>query len=111
MTFVGNWHIYEIEKWNEGSDNIGIQPYIEIDSNNQGEFQFGSVTGGLDGQVVFDAERKQRWEFTWEGSNELDPISGSGWVRIKGPDILEGELRIHQGSRSKFLAKRAEKNN
>ena len=110
MDFVGNWQIYEIEKWNECSFNIGIQPYIEIDFNNQGEFQFGSVTGGLDGQIVVDAG-KQRWEFTWEGSNELEPVSGSGWVRVKEPDLLEGELRIHQGSRSKFLAKRAEKNN
>ena len=108
MDFVGNWHIYEMEMWSEDYFNMEVQAYIEIDDKNQGEFQFGLVTGGLDGRVTDDVEGLKRLEFTWSGSDELDPVSGIGWVRVKEPNILEGELRIHQGDRSKFLAKKPE---
>ena len=42
-----------------------------------------------------------------EGNDECDLACGSGWVRIKGKDLLEGEFRIHNGDSSTFLARRA----
>jgi hypothetical protein len=109
MDFVGTWHIYEMDLWDEDYFNMEVQAYIEIESNNQGDFQFGLVAGGLHGRVVddVDVEGKKRFEFTWSGNDECDPASGSGWVRVKSPNILEGEFRIHQGDDSTFLAKRA----
>jgi hypothetical protein len=109
MDFVGTWHIYEMEMWDEDYFNMEVQAYIEIDSNNQGDFQFGLVAGGLNGRVVddVDVEGKKRFEFTWSGFDECDPAEGSGWVRFKQPDILEGEFSIHDGDDSTFLAKRA----
>ena len=50
---------------------------------------------------------EKRFEFTWEGNDECDPACGSGWVGIKGKDLLEGEFRIHNGNSSTFLARRA----
>jgi len=41
-----------------------------------------------------------------EGNDECDPVYGGGWVRIKGKDLLEGEIRIHNGDSSIFLARR-----
>ncbi|WP_257790623.1 hypothetical protein [Methanobacterium subterraneum] len=38
---------------------------------------------------------------------KCNPASGSGWVRMKEEDFLEGEFRIHLGDDSTFLAKRA----
>lgn len=109
MDFVGTWRIYEMEMWDEDYFNMEVQAYIEIDSNNQGDFQFGLVAGGLHGRVVddVDVEGLKRFEFTWSGNDECDPASGSGWVRVKSPNILEGEFRIHQGDDSTFLAKKA----
>ena len=38
---------------------------------------------------------------------ECDPACGSGWIRIKEEDLIEGEFRIHLGDDSTFLARRA----
>ncbi len=106
MEFEGTWHIYEMEMWDEDYFNMEVQAYISIGSNNQGNFQFGLVSGEIDGEVV-NRRGKERFEFTWEGNDECDPASGSGWIRIKDKDLLEGEFKIHAGEKSTFLARRA----
>ena len=47
------------------------------------------------------------FEFTWEGNDEMDPVSGSGWLRLKDKNTVEGRIKIHLGDGSLFLAKRA----
>jgi hypothetical protein len=46
-------------------------------------------------------------EFTWEGGDENDEANGSGWLRLKDDETLEGKIKIHHGDSSMFLAKRA----
>ena len=104
--FTGTWHIYEMEQWDEDYFNMEVQAYIEIESANSGCFQFGLVNGEIDGRIVDYADSK-RFEFTWEGNDECDPASGSGWLRMKEKDLLEGEFRFHEGDSSIFLARRA----
>jgi len=106
VNFIGTWHIYEMEIWDEHYFNMEVQAYIKIGSNNRGDFQFGLVSGNMDGKVVNYADEK-RFEFTWEGNDECDPVCGSGWVRIKETNLSEGEIRIHNGDSSTFLARRA----
>ena len=103
--FTGTWHIYEMELWDEDYFNMEVQAYIKIEPDNIGYFQFGLVCGEIDGRIVDYADGK-RFEFTWEGNDECDPVSGSGWVRIKEKDVLEGEFRFHHGDSSTFLARR-----
>ncbi len=107
IDFTGKWHIYEMEMWDKDYFNMEVQAYIKIDSNNCGDFQFGLVSGELYGEVVEYNNGKKRFEFTWDGNDECDPASGSGWVRIKENDLLEGEFKIHPGDSSTFLAKKA----
>ncbi len=95
-----------MQMWDLDYFNMEVQAYIRIESDKRGRFQFGLVTGDMDGKIVDYAEGK-RFEFTWEGNDECDPASGSGWVKIKEKDTLEGEFRIHNGDDSTFLAKRA----
>lgn len=104
--FTGTWHIYEMEAWDEVYFNMEVQAYIRINSNNLGVFQFGLVSGGIDGKLV-DYADGERFEFTWEGNDECDPACGSGWIRILDENFLEGEFRIHLGDDSTFLAIRA----
>jgi hypothetical protein len=42
------------------------QAYIKIQPNNLGDFQFGLVTGSLDGYIEKIGD-KERFSFTWEG--------------------------------------------
>lgn len=84
---------------------MDVQASIKIEPDNSGHFQFGLVCGEIDGRIVDYAEGK-RFEFTFEGSDECDPVSGFGWVRINEISILEGEFRFHLGDSSTFSARK-----
>ncbi|MBM7856248.1 hypothetical protein [Lentzea nigeriaca] len=43
-------------------------------------------------------------DFTWEGSDEGDQISGSGWAGLAENGTLTGRLFIHMGDESGFTA-------
>ena len=103
---VGTWHIYEMEQWNEDYFNMEVQAYITIDQGGSGDFQFGLVAGGLGGKFARDGDT-ERFEFTWEGNDECDEASGSGWLRLKSADEVEGSIKLHGGDRSAFAAQRA----
>jgi hypothetical protein len=106
MKFTGTWHIYEMEMWDEDYFNMEVQAYLRIDSKGLGDFQFGLVSGQIDGECVKEGS-DERFEFTWEGNDECDPASGGGWLKLKAADKLEGKIKFHLGDSSKFLAKRA----
>jgi hypothetical protein len=105
-SLIGQWHIYEMEMWDEDYFNEETQAYIEIVSENNGEFQFGSVTGSIDGDLE-DNKGKERFVFTWVGSDEMDEASGSGWLQLSSKDEVEGLIKFHGGDRSTFKARRA----
>jgi hypothetical protein len=105
MKFTGTWHITEMGNWNEDYFNMVVQAYIEIDEAGMGEFQFGLVTGAIDGEIVQD-ESGEKLEFTWEGCDENDEAFGNGWLKLKNKNTLEGKIKFHQGDSSLFSAKR-----
>lgn len=105
--FIGTWHIYEMEGWDEDYFNMDVQAYIKVQPNNIGYFQFGLVWGEMDGRLI-DYPEGKRFEFTWEGNDECDHASGSGWLRMKEKGELEGEFRIHLGDSSTFSARKVE---
>jgi len=107
MKFEGTWHIYEMEMWDEDYFNMEVQAYITITSNGHGDFQFGLVSGEIDGEMVKE-EGAERFEFTWEGNDECDPASGSGSFKMKENDTIEGKINFHMGDRSTFSARQAE---
>lgn len=69
-----------------------------------GEFQFGMVQGELGGRVE-TIDGKPRFDFSWSGFDENDPMSGRGWLRVEG-DQAEGRIFIHLGDDSGLKAVR-----
>ena len=63
MKFEGIWHIKEMENWDEDYCNMEVQAYIEIDERGAGDFQFGLVTGAIDGEIAAD-KLGEKLEFT-----------------------------------------------
>lgn len=106
MKFEGTWHITDMENWDEDYFNMEVQAYIEIDKRGSGDFQFGLVTGQIDGEVVKD-QSGEKLEFTWEGNDENDEAFGSGWLKLKDKNTLEGKIKFHQGDSSLFTAEQA----
>ena len=108
MKFAGTWHIEEMETWDEDYFNMEVQAYVKVNAEGSGDFQFGLVAGQIEGEVVQDG-KEEKFEFTWDGSDEMDPVSGSGWFKVKDRNTIEGRIKIHQGDSSWFLAKRAKR--
>lgn len=106
--FVGKWHIDEMETWDEDYFNMEVQAYLEIDSTNMGHFQFGLVSGHIDGEIVEDGERT-RLEFTWDGNDECDEAQGSGWIELVNSNCIEGKIKFHLGDSSTFSAERVKR--
>lgn len=106
MDFTGTWYIYRMEMWDEHYFNMEVQAFIKVDETNNGEFQFGLVEGGFHGRVVEDYNGK-RFEFMWNGCDECDPASGTGWIRLVKKDQIEGEFIFDPADRSKFWARKA----
>lgn len=84
-----------------------VQAFIRIEPNGTGDFQFGLVSGVLDGEAV-KTGNLERFEFTWEGQDENDPAFGSGWLKLSGNDKVNGSIKFHLGDRSPFMAVRSE---
>ena len=99
--FVGLWHITEMEMWDADYINMERQAYLEIKSDGLGDFQFGLVTGQIDGEVELPGNT-ERFFFTWDGNDELDPVSGAGWINLRGADKIIGKIKIHLGDSSEF---------
>jgi hypothetical protein len=82
------------------------QAYIEITPTNGGEFQFGLVTGSINGYIE-DNNGEERFVFTWDGSDEMDEANGSGWLQLSSKDEVEGLIKFHGGDRSTFKTRKA----
>ena len=104
--FIGSWHIYEMELWDEAYFNMDVQAYLEVRSDNLGNFQFGLVRGYLDGYIEH-VSGTERFAFTWEGYDEMDPMTGSGWMQAQGSEEVVGLIKLHLGDLSTFRARRA----
>lgn len=107
MRYAGVWHIVEMEQWDEDYFNMEVQAYLRLASDGAGDFQFGLVSGDLDGEVV-KVKNLERFEFTWEGQDENDPASGSGGLMLSGKEKARGRIKFLRGESSEFLAIRAE---
>jgi len=95
-----------MELWDKEYLDMEVKAFINITESGHGVFQFGLVSGDIDGKIV-DYPNGKRFEFTFNGIDECDPINGSGWLRLRTKNIIEGEFRFHMGDSSGFLAERA----
>jgi hypothetical protein len=66
-----------------------------------GEFQFGTVHGEIDYRVE-PYQETERLEFSWEGEDDMDPVSGWGWAIIKDGQ-LQGRISFHEEDDSGFV--------
>ena len=102
--FIGNWRITEMELWDTDYFDMEVLAHIAIRKDLTGEFQFGLVRGQLDGRVETNGDTT-RFEFSWSGFDENDPMTGRGWLQVID-DQAEGRIFIHLGDDSCLKAER-----
>jgi hypothetical protein len=104
---VGWWRIVEMELWDADAIDLVGPAFIEFGEDLSGQFGFIVVDGWMDCRVV---ERSGRpgVEFSWDGSDEGDEVSGRGWAAVADDGALEGRIFFHGGDDSGFRAVRAD---
>jgi len=103
--YAGKWRITHMDKWDQDFVDLIVPGHVTILKDGTGSFQFGAVQGEMDCLVETAADNAVL-EFTWDGSDECDPASGRGWVKVTGPQ-MEGHIFFHHGDDSGFAAKKA----
>lgn len=100
---VGKWRIVEMDLCERDVLDLVGPAYIQFCSDGAGDFGFIAVQGYLDCRYA-TPEGDPRAEFSWEGDDEGDPVSGRGWARVEPDGSLSGRIFIHLGDDSGFRA-------
>lgn len=102
--FIGRWRIVHMDLWDKDYRDLVMPAYLLVERGGTGEFQFGTVAGGIDHRTE-DRDGRKVLEFSWEGQNDNDPGCGRGWAALDGARLI-GHLYIHLGDDSGFVARR-----
>lgn len=97
--FKGHWRIVWMQTWDEDFIDL-VQPGYFRFADDSGEFAFGAV---IDTRY---ADNGRRVDFSWQGRDEGDDVSGRGGLSLTDQDTGEGRLFIHLGDDSAIRLER-----
>jgi len=103
--YIGTWRIIEMDEWDQDDVDLVVPGYIAFDAKGSGTFECGTVEGSLDYRIE-PCGQSERLAFSWEGSDEMDPVSGRGWAMIQDGQ-LQGRIFFHEGDDSGFIAEKS----
>jgi hypothetical protein len=69
----------------------------------RGEFVFGVCTGHI---WESSSANTASIDFSWNGSDEMDEVSGDGDAELQPDSSLRGEIRYRSGDELPLIAKR-----
>jgi hypothetical protein len=106
--FRGDWRIAATDLWARADLDEFAPAYITFGANRHGELKFIAIEADIDYRVG-KRDENPAVEFSWQGSDDGQPISGRGWAQFDDGQIT-GRLFIHQGDETTFIAKRKPSN-
>jgi hypothetical protein len=104
--FVGEWRITVLEGFDAEYVDLCGPAKIKISPGGIGRMNFGAVEIELD--CVMDHLNEQALRFSFEGSDEGDPISGHGYC-LSANQEMTGRICRHCGDEIGFEARKMEK--
>jgi hypothetical protein len=102
--FQGRWTIEQMDQWDVEDECEELEPFIEFESNDSGQFQFACVYGQMDCRLT-QRGGEAAVEFSWDGNDETEHVFGRGWAVLEG-ERLNGMIFFHLGDESGFVARR-----
>ena len=102
--FIGQWRIIDSSTWDHDALDLDGPAHLTFERGGLGHLHFVAVEGDIDYRVA-EREGGPAVEFSREGSDEGDPVSGRGWGVVVG-DELRGQIFIHRGDDTSFRASR-----
>lgn len=100
---AGKWRIVEMDLWDREAIDLLGPAFIEFSVDGEGSFRFIAVEGYLDCRQAEHGEGAGV-EFTWEGFDEGDRVSGRGWARVETDGSLSRHIFFHAGDDSAYRA-------
>jgi hypothetical protein len=80
-TFTRRWRIVSMDEWDvEHMEEEGLA-FIEFWADQMGAFRFGLSSGNIDYRIT-ERGGQPAIEWTWEGTDEMDPCTGRGWADL-----------------------------
>ncbi len=93
-----------MSEWDRDAIDLVEPGFIEFAGDGTGQFGFIAVRAWLDCRPA-ERDGLPGVEFTWEGVDEGDHVSGRGWAVFVDDQTIEGRLFFHLGDDSSFRAK------
>ena len=100
--YLGSWRITEMETWDQDYVDLVTVGNFTFGKGGIGNFEFGAIKAETDYSIEV-LGNIERVDFSFEGYDEYDPVSGRGWVTIEN-DTLTGKIFFHAGDNSEFKA-------
>ena len=92
--------------WGRDAIDLVEPEFIEFAEDGTGRFGFIAVHGWLACRPV-ERDGRTVVEFTWEGPDEGDQVSGRGWAALIDDEAVEGHLFFHLGDGASAVGLRA----
>ena len=105
MGVVGTWRIVEMDLWDIDAIDLMEPAFVAFEGHGAGALRFVAVEGQLDWRARTQGQG-DRVDFTWEGDDEGDRVSGRGWAQVDADGSLRGHIYFHLGDDSRFRAVR-----
>ena len=96
-----------MDLWDQEDVDLVAPGFIEFGADHRGRLGFIAVQGGIDWQGA-PCDGQPGAQFTWEGFDEGDPVTGRGWTVVEEGGSLRGHIYFHLGDDSGFRAERTE---
>lgn len=97
-----------MQGWSPDAFNMVGRAFIEFaPRDNHGHFQFCCVDGFMDCEYGA-RDGKPCVEWSWEGADEADPVTGRGWANFGDDGLLRGCIFFHNGDNSEFVAEKSD---
>jgi hypothetical protein len=107
MNLDGRWRIIEMDLWDREAIELVGPGYLEFRQDGMGRFGFIAVEGWMDCRPV-KTDSGPGVEFTWDGTDESDRVSGRGTATLQDDGSLRGHIYFHLGDDSGFRAERVD---
>ena len=92
-----------MDAWDRDAIDLVGPGFIEFADEGTGQFGFIAVRGWMDCRTT-ERDGRTVVEFSWDGNDEGDQVSGRRVAVRVGAAAIEGHIFIHLGEDSRFRA-------
>jgi hypothetical protein len=102
--FHGRWRIVATDVWSVDELDGVASAHVTFRAGRQGEMELLAIEADVDYRAG-RREGRPFIEFSWEGADDGQPISGRAWAFVEKRKLC-GRLFIHGGDTATFVAER-----